>query len=159
VAASFSMASINVSASAVRLASPASAGIPAAISADTTQRGSLDRTSWTPEKSKVESSEHQDNANIHYQPFPESVSEEHEIYADYDGDHRHHVKHGSYLSAHFSLPVTSDATTDLGLGICPCRAITFTPLAMLLIPLSKPRLRTWPYQYSVALADRGRGLG
>jgi hypothetical protein len=76
--------------------------------------------SWTPEEPKVESSEHQDNANIHYQPFPVSVSEEHEIYTDYDGDHRHHVKHDSYLSAHFSLPVTSDATTDLGLGICPC---------------------------------------
>ena len=69
--------------------------------------------SWTPEEFKVESSEHQDNANIHYQPFPESVSEEHEIYTDYDGDHRHHVKHDSYLSAHFSLPVTSDPTTYL----------------------------------------------
>jgi hypothetical protein len=111
--------------------------------------------SWTSEESKVESSEHQDNSNIHYQPFPESVSEEHEIYADYDGDHRHHVKHDSYLSAHFSLPVTSDATTDLGLGICLCRAITFTPLAMLLIPLSKPRLRTWPCRSSPALAYRG----
>jgi hypothetical protein len=74
--------------------------------------------SWTPEESKVESSEHQDNANIHYQPFPEPISEEHEIYTDYDSDHRHHVKHDSYLSAHFSLPVTSDATTDLALGIC-----------------------------------------
>ena len=29
-------------------------------------------------------------------------SEEHEIYTDYDGCHRHHVKHYSYLSAHFS---------------------------------------------------------
>ncbi len=58
--------------------------------------------SWTPEESQVESSEHQDNANIHCQPFPESVSEEHEIYTDYDGCHRQHVKHDSYLSAHFS---------------------------------------------------------
>jgi hypothetical protein len=32
-----------------------------------------------PEESQVESSEHQDNANIRYQPFPESVSEEREI--------------------------------------------------------------------------------
>ena len=56
-----------------------------------------------PEESEVESCEHQDNANIHCQPFPESVSEEHEIYTDYDGYHRHHVKHDSYLSAHFSL--------------------------------------------------------
>src|ERR1700731_4755546 len=30
---------------------------------------------------------------------------------------------------------------------------------MLLIPLSRPRFRAWPYQYSVALVDRGRGLG
>jgi ABC-type uncharacterized transport system substrate-binding protein len=34
----------------------------------------------------------QDNANIHDQPFPESVSEEHEIYTDYNGCHRQHVK-------------------------------------------------------------------
>ena len=59
--------------------------------------------SWTPEEFKVESSEHQDDSNIHCQPFPESVSEEHEIYTDYDGYHRHHVKHERYLSAHFSL--------------------------------------------------------
>jgi len=31
----------------------------------------------------------------------ESVSEEYEIYTDYDGCHSHHVKHDSYLSAHF----------------------------------------------------------
>jgi hypothetical protein len=54
------------------------------------------------EESQVESSEHQDNANIHYQPFPELVSEEHEIYTDYDGGYRHHVKDYSYLSTHFS---------------------------------------------------------
>ncbi len=54
------------------------------------------------EEYQVESYEHQDNANIHRQPFPESVSEEREIYTDYDGCHRHHVKHYSYLSAHFS---------------------------------------------------------
>ena len=60
------------------------------------------RGSWTPEESQVESCEHQDNANIHRQPFPESVSEEHEIYTDDDGCHRRHVKHDGYLSAHFS---------------------------------------------------------
>jgi hypothetical protein len=59
--------------------------------------------SWTPEEYQVESCEHQDNANIHCQPFPESVSEEREIYSDYDGCHRHPVKHDNYLSAHFSL--------------------------------------------------------
>jgi hypothetical protein len=65
---------------------------------------SLPWRSCTPEESQVESCEHQDNANIHHQPFPEpeSVSEEHEIYTDYNGCHRHHVKHDSYLSDHFS---------------------------------------------------------
>jgi len=58
--------------------------------------------SWRHEESQVESSEHQNDANIHYQPFPESVSEEHEIYTDYNGCHRHHVKHYSYPSVHFS---------------------------------------------------------
>jgi|SRR6516164_11240853 len=57
--------------------------------------------SWRPEESHVESSEHQDNANIYYQPFPESVSEEREIYTDYNGDHRHRVKHFSCPSVHF----------------------------------------------------------
>jgi len=50
-----------------------------------------------PEESQIESGEDQDNVNIHCQPFPESVSEEHEIYPDYDGCHCQHVKHGSYL--------------------------------------------------------------
>jgi hypothetical protein len=52
-----------------------------------------------PQKSEVESCEHQDNANIHRQSLPDSVSEEHEIYTDYDGRHRHHVKYDG-LSAH-----------------------------------------------------------
>ncbi|MGA7210413.1 MAG: hypothetical protein WBX78_16205 [Pseudolabrys sp.] len=54
------------------------------------------------EKSPVESREHQDNANIHCQPFPEVVSKESEIHTDYDGYHHHHVNHYSYLSARFS---------------------------------------------------------
>jgi hypothetical protein len=62
--------------------------------------GADDGSSWTPEKSQVESCGHQNNANIYHQPFPESISEEREIYTDYDGCHRHDVKHDSYLSAH-----------------------------------------------------------
>jgi hypothetical protein len=58
--------------------------------------------SWTAQESEVESYEHQDDTNIHGQPFPEPVSEEQDIYSDYDGYHRHHVKHDGYLSAHFS---------------------------------------------------------
>jgi hypothetical protein len=68
-----------------------------AASVQLQRKGAVAPCSWTPEESQVESSEHQDNANIHRQPFPESVSEEHEIYTDYDGCHRHHIKHGSYL--------------------------------------------------------------
>ena len=66
-------------------------------------RSPIPPCSWTPEESKVESCEHQDNANIHCEPFPKSVSEEREIYTDYDGHHRHHISHDSYLSAHFTL--------------------------------------------------------
>ena len=64
--------------------------------------------SWTPEKPQVESRKHQDDTDIHYQPFPELVSEELEIYADYDGHHRHHAKHDSHLSAHVSQHFPDD---------------------------------------------------
>ncbi|MGC2061237.1 MAG: hypothetical protein WA653_23455, partial [Candidatus Sulfotelmatobacter sp.] len=63
--------------------------------------------SWIPQESQVESCEYQDYSNIRYQPFPESVSEEREICTDYDGHHRHHVKHSTYLSAHFRYLPTS----------------------------------------------------
>lgn len=69
--------------------------------------------SWTLEESQVESAEHQDNADIHYQPFPESVSEEREIDADDDGDHRHHIKHDSDLSAHFPSPSAAPLSARL----------------------------------------------
>jgi hypothetical protein len=61
------------------------------------------RCSWAPEESQIESCEHQDNANVRCQPFPESVSEEREIYTDYDGYHCHHVERDSDLSIRFRL--------------------------------------------------------
>jgi len=64
--------------------------------------GAVAPCSWTPEESEVESSEHQDYANINRQPLPEPVSEEREVYTDYDGCHRHSVNQNSCLSAHFS---------------------------------------------------------
>jgi hypothetical protein len=67
-------------------------------------------SSWMPEESRVEGCEHQDNANIHCQPFPESISEEREIYANYDGCHRHYVKHDNSLSAHFSFFLRGNST-------------------------------------------------
>ena len=59
--------------------------------------------SWASEESQIESREHQDNANVRYQPFPESVSEERDIQTNNDCYHCHHVKRDSDLSAHFSL--------------------------------------------------------
>jgi hypothetical protein len=56
---------------------------------------------WMLEESQVESGEYQDNANIRYQPFPKTVSEERKIYADDDGYHHHRVKQASYSPAHF----------------------------------------------------------
>jgi hypothetical protein len=55
------------------------------------------------QESQVERCEHQDDSNIQYQTFRESVSEEREIYTDYDGYHRHSVKYDSNLSAHCNL--------------------------------------------------------
>jgi hypothetical protein len=45
------------------------------------------------EESQVEGREDQDDADIRYQPFPESVPEEEEIDTDYNGDHGRPVKH------------------------------------------------------------------
>jgi hypothetical protein len=50
----------------------------------------------------MESSKHQDNANVGYEPLPESVSEKRDIQTDDDGYHRHHIERASDLSAHFS---------------------------------------------------------
>jgi hypothetical protein len=54
------------------------------------------------EKSQVESREHENDADIRYQPFPESVSEERQIQSDDNSDHRCHVKH-DYQFAHFDI--------------------------------------------------------
>jgi hypothetical protein len=83
--------------------------------------------SWTSEESQVESCEHQDNANIHCQPFPESVSEEHDIYADYDGYHRHRVKHSSYLSAHFDRTSLHQFGLDSLRACRPCALSASSP--------------------------------
>jgi hypothetical protein len=96
--------------------------------------------SWTPEESEVESYEHQDNANIHCQPFQESISEEHEIYTDYGGYHRHHVKHDSYLSAHFRL-VASSATTSTPVTASP--SLTSAP-STVAATTSTTTTFTWP---------------
>jgi hypothetical protein len=57
---------------------------------------------WTPQESQIERREHQDDSDIHCQPFLESVSEEREIHTDYDGCHRRDAKYDGSLFAHFS---------------------------------------------------------
>src|ERR1700683_2868996 len=51
--------------------------------------------SWASEESQIESREHQDDADVRYQPFPESVSEERDIQTDHDGYHCDQVKRDS----------------------------------------------------------------
>lgn len=63
----------------------------------------LSPCSWPLEESQVESCEHQDNANVHCQALPESISEEPEINTDDDGCHRQEVKRAGDVLAHFSL--------------------------------------------------------
>jgi hypothetical protein len=58
-------------------------------SAQSQRKGPVAPCSWTPQKSQVERCEHQDDSNIHCQPFPESVSEEHEIYTPTRANHSH----------------------------------------------------------------------
>jgi len=59
----------------------------------------------SPQESEVEGPEHQNHANIGAQPFPESVSEEHEIYTDDDRCHYDDVNHDTCLSAHFNTSI------------------------------------------------------
>jgi hypothetical protein len=58
--------------------------------------------SRTREEPEVESSKHQDDADIRRQSLPEpsSTSEKTQIDTDYDGNHRRHEKRDSDLSAH-----------------------------------------------------------
>lgn len=57
------------------------------------ERGAL--TTLATYETQVESSEYQNDAGIHHQPFPEAMSEDCDVYADYDGNHCRHVKNNS----------------------------------------------------------------
>lgn len=67
------------------------------------KKGALAPCSWASEESQIESDEHQHNANIRHQPFPESISEERNIQTHNDRYHCDEVKRDSDLFAHFSL--------------------------------------------------------
>jgi hypothetical protein len=64
-------------------------------------------------KSQVESCEHQDDANVHHQPFPEMVSEERDIRSDYNDCHHHNIKRDSHLSDHSGNSTTASETTGV----------------------------------------------
>jgi hypothetical protein len=53
-------------------------------------------------ESEIEGREHQDNTDIHRQPFPESILEEQKIQTNNNGDHYQNVKHGRYIDFHFN---------------------------------------------------------
>jgi len=53
---------------------------------------------------EVERSEHEDDANVYRQPFPEVVSEEQDVDSDHDGYQRHHEKPSRYRSSHSRFP-------------------------------------------------------
>jgi len=107
-------------------------------SAQSQRKGAVAPCSWTPQESQVERCEHQDDSNIHCQPFPESVSEEHEIYTNYDGCHRHPVKHVSYLSAHLSpwFNRKSNQAQERILGRTPSAPLQASGLRLARLPIA-----------------------
>jgi hypothetical protein len=54
-------------------------------------------------ESEIESSEHQNNPDVHNQPFPEVALEEQKIHADDYGDQEHYVNDVSDVSFHVTL--------------------------------------------------------
>jgi hypothetical protein len=48
----------------------------------------------------IERCEHQNDADIYYQPQPELVSEGKDVHADHEGYHREHIKYDADLSSH-----------------------------------------------------------
>jgi hypothetical protein len=64
------------------------------------KRGPL--SSRVPQESQVESRDHQDNADVRYQPWPELMPEEQQIYDDDAGCHHQNTKHDIGTSWRFS---------------------------------------------------------
>jgi len=59
---------------------------------------------WAVHEPEVERYEHQDDANVGRQPFPEVVSEEEDVHTDHDACHRDHVQRaGGQPSHRFSV--------------------------------------------------------
>jgi hypothetical protein len=60
--------------------------------------------------------EHQHNADVHHQPLPESISEEREIGADDNGNHRYHVQGNRDPSVHGNAPFPRHRDVKAALG-------------------------------------------
>jgi hypothetical protein len=60
--------------------------------------------SWVLHKSQIESREHQDDADVHHQPFPEAVPEEQQIHTDDNDCQRGNVKRDGRGSLHSDHP-------------------------------------------------------
>ena len=59
---------------------------------------------WMLGESQIEGYPHLNDSDVRHQSCPEMVSEDHCIYRDDDGYHRHHIKYGNHRSCHCDLP-------------------------------------------------------
>jgi hypothetical protein len=62
-------------------------------------------SSWALQESQVEGSNHQDNADIHHQPWPELMPEEQQIHDNDTGCHHQDAKHHIGIPGHFNHPL------------------------------------------------------
>jgi hypothetical protein len=58
--------------------------------------------SYVLEESHIERREHQNNADIHHQPFPESVPKEKYVHGNDNGYQRGKIKHNRHVLRHLS---------------------------------------------------------
>ncbi len=55
---------------------------------------------WVLEESQIKGCKHQDNADVHYQPFPESILKEQQVYTNDNGNQHRNVKHDRHVPRH-----------------------------------------------------------
>jgi hypothetical protein len=62
------------------------------------------RILWVPKESQIEAGKHQNDSDVHHQPFPEIIPEDQGIESDDGGYHHQHVKNCNHRSRHSDLP-------------------------------------------------------
>jgi len=62
------------------------------------------------QKPKIECREHQDDADVCGEAFPEAISKEEQIHANDHGDHCQKVNHGMRVFGHFSFVANASRT-------------------------------------------------